>query len=70
MKIKTMAAKELRTKKVGDIEKHVAELKKNLEELNHAIYTNKENKTHQIGVIKKAIARAKTVQASLAGEEK
>lgn len=70
MKIKTLTPKELRTKKRAEIEKYLAELKQSQRELNHLIYTNKENKTHQVGIIKKAIARAKTIQTALAGEEK
>lgn len=69
MKLKTFTTKELRTKKPAEIETYIAELKKNQIELHHAIHTNKENKTHQVGVIKKAIARAKTVQSAQAGEE-
>lgn len=70
MKINNPSSKELRAKKPADLEKHLIELKKNLETLNHEIYTNKETKTHQIGVIKKAIARAKTIQTATKGEEK
>lgn len=70
MKIKTLTVKELRTKKLAEIEKYIFELKKSQSELNHEIYTNKETKTHQIGVIRKAIARAKTVQTAVAKEEK
>lgn len=70
MKIKTLTVKELRTKKPAEIEKYIAELKKSQIELDHAIYTNKENKTHQVGIVKKAIARAKTIQTTLVGEEK
>lgn len=69
MKLKTLTIKELRTKKSNEIEKYILELKKSQTELNHAIYTNKEKQTHQVGVIKKAIARAKTIQAAQAGEE-
>lgn len=70
MKIKTLTANELRGKKATEIEAHITELHKNLEELSHALYSGKENKTHQVSVIKKAIARAKTVQTAIAGEEK
>lgn len=58
MKLKTLTAKELRSKKAVEIEKYIKELKQSQAELNHALYTNKENKTHQVSVIKKAIARA------------
>lgn len=70
MKIKTLTIKELRSKKPAEIEKYVLELKKSQSELSHEIYTNKETKTHQLGVIRKAIARAKTVQTAVAKEEK
>ena len=70
MKLKLLELKDLRTKKIVDIEKYIAELQKSLSELNHSIYTSKENKTHQISVIKKAIARAKTVANTSDGEEK
>jgi ribosomal protein L29 len=70
MKLTILTAKELRAKKTADIEKYIAELQSSQIELNHSISTNKENKTHQVGVIKKAIARAKTVLRAQAGEEK
>lgn len=74
MKIKTLTIKELRTKKPVEIEKYVVELKKSQTELIHALSTNKETKSHQISVIKKAIAQAKTILSAQvkvnAGEEK
>lgn len=70
MKLTFLTVKELRAKKAADIEKYIAELTSSQTELNHLINTNKENKTHQIGVIKKAIARAKTVLRAQAGKEK
>lgn len=70
MKLAILTLKELRSKKPAEIEAYIADLKKSQVELNHSINTNKENKTHQVGVIKKAIARAKTIQNATAGEEK
>lgn len=70
MKAKNLNAKELAAKKPAEIEAYIVELQKNLTELMHQINTGKENKTHQINVIKKAIARAKTVKTAVAGEEK
>lgn len=72
MKLKTLTIKELRAKKSSEIEKYISELKKSQTELNHAIYTNKEKQTHQVSLIRKAIARAQTILASQAqaGEEK
>lgn len=70
MKIKTLPVKELQAKKPADIEKYILELQDNLKELTHAVSTGKENKTHNFNVIKKAIARAKTVLAAAQGEEK
>ena len=70
MKIKTLTAKELRAKKPEEIEKYVKELKQTQSEFNHGLYTNKEKQTHQISVIKKAIARAYAIQTELtAGKE-
>lgn len=73
MKVKTLSVKELRTKKPAEIEKYIAEIKASQAELNHAIYTNKEKQTHQVGMLKKAVARAKTILAAQSaenGEEK
>ena len=62
MKLKTFTAKELRTKKPADIDKYIVELEQQQVEHNQALYTNKDNKTHQIKVLKKAIARAYTIK--------
>jgi ribosomal protein L29 len=70
MKLAILTVKELRSKKPAEVEAYIADLKKSQTELNHNISTNKENKTHQVGVIKKAIARALTIQNVAAGEEK
>lgn len=70
MKLKLLTAKELVSKKPAEIEKYIAEIKQSQQELNHALYTNKEIKTHQVGNLKKALARALTIQGSLAREEK
>jgi len=70
MKLKTLTVKELRTKKSADIEKYVIELEHSQIELNHLINTNKDKQTHQISLIKKAIARAKTIQTQAVNQEK
>jgi|GEM_PF-6751593 len=69
MKLKTLTPKELRTKKPADIEKYIIELEQSQVDLNLALNTNKEKKTHQIGIIKKAIARANTIQTELNAQE-
>lgn len=69
MKISVLTTKELRTKKSADLDKYVADLTKQQTELVHQVSLQKENKTHQLGVIKKAIARAKTIQTELEGKE-
>lgn len=65
MKLKTFTTKELRAKKATEIEKYIVELKKSQSELNHALYTNKEKQTHQVSVIKKAIARAHSIHTEV-----
>lgn len=70
MKFKSVTVKELRSKKSSEITKHLDDLRKNLAELRHALYTNKEGKTHQLGEIKKAIAQAQTILAEIKREEK
>ena len=69
MKLKTLTPKELRTKKPADIEKYIIELEQSQVELNLALNTNKEKTTHQIGIIKKAIARANTIQTELGAQK-
>lgn len=70
MKLSTLTMKELRAKKPAEVEKYITDLKQSQIELNHAISTNKETKTHQVKVIKKSIAKALTVLSSNNGEEK
>ncbi len=71
MKLKTLTIKELRAKKPAELEKYIVELENTQTEHNHALYTNKDNQTHQVKLIKKAIARAYTVQSSVTeGKEK
>ena len=71
MKIKTLTAKELREKKPADIDKYIVELELQQVEHNQALYTNKDKQTHQVKLLKKAIARAYTIKtAASTGKEK
>ncbi len=70
MKVKLLSIKDLRTKKDAELAAYIAELQTSYQELIHALNTNKETKTHHLGAIKKSIARAKTIQTALSGEEK
>ena len=70
MKLTLLTVKELKSKKPAEIDAYITGLRKSHTELSHGINTNKETKTHQLGVIKKAIARALTIQNMAAGEEK
>lgn len=71
MKLTILTTKELRSKKPAEIDAYIAQLQNDQIELNHARFTGKETKTHQVAIIKKAIARAYTVKAQAnAGEEK
>ena len=71
MKLKIPTAKDLRTKKPADIDKIIIELEAQQTEHNHALYTNKDKQTHQIKVLKKAVARAHTIKtAANTGKEK
>ncbi len=71
MKIKTLTAKELREKKPADIDKYIVELELQQVEHNQALYTNKDKQTHQVKLLKKAIARAYTIKtAASIGKEK
>ena len=70
MKIKLLSVKDKKKKKDAEISAYIAELQTSYQELTHALNTNKETKTHQLGAIKKSIARAKTIRTALSGEEK
>lgn len=71
MKLNLITTKELRAKKSADIEKYITKLEQTQTEHNHALYTNKDKQTHQIKLIKKAIARAHTIKSSAdLGKEK
>ena len=71
MKLNTLTVKELRTKKPADIEKYLVEMELSQVAHNLGLNTNKEKQTHQVKVIKKAIALAKTVQTEAnKGKEK
>ena len=69
MKLKTLTSKELRAKKSADIEKYIIELEQSQVDLNLALNTNKDKQTHQIKIIKKAIARANTIQTELSAQK-
>jgi ribosomal protein L29 len=66
MKIKLLSVKELRTKKEGELNNYIAELQVNRSNLIDAIQTGKEKTTHQLGQIKRSIAKAKTVLSEAA----
>jgi ribosomal protein L29 len=68
MKLKLLTVKELRTKKAADVSTYVAELRQNYVQLQHAIATNKDKQTHQLGQIKKAVARAHTIMNEQAAQ--
>lgn len=71
MKLKTLTTKELRAKKPADISAYLVELELSQVAHNLGLNTNKDKQTHQVEVIKKAIARAKTVQTEAnTGKEK
>ena len=70
MKLKTLTTKDRRTKRSADINKYLIELELQQVDLNLSLNTNKEKQTHQVKVIKKAIARAKTIQTQLVAQEK
>ena len=70
MKIKTLTVKELRTKKPEEVTKYITELQTTMTELIMAISTNKEKQTHQIGLIKKSIAKANTISSERLNTEK
>ncbi len=70
MSVKLLSVKELRGKKEAELTKYVSELQAAHRELIHALYTNKETKTHTIRAIKKSIARTKTILTIQSKEEK
>ncbi len=71
MKLKLLTLEELRAKKPAEVDTYIAQLYTQQTEHNHALYTNKDKQTHQVKLIKKAIARAYTVQsAANTGKEK
>lgn len=69
MKVKFLSQKELQSKKPAEIDVYIAELQKNHAELVHLIQTGKEKTTHQLGQIKKSIARAYTAQTQQTQKE-
>jgi ribosomal protein L29 len=69
MKIKFAALKDLQAKKPAELDTYIAEMKKTSAELMHQIHTGKEKSTHQLGLIKKSIARAYTVRTQQAKKE-
>lgn len=66
MKIKFLSSEELRGKKNSDIDKYIIEMKNTLAELRREISRNQDNKTHQVSLVKKTIARACTIQTAQA----
>lgn len=69
MKVKFINLKDLQAKKLAEIDSYIAELKKAHTDLTHSIHTGKEKTTHQLGLIKKSIARAHTVRSMQAKKE-
>jgi len=69
MKLKVLTTKELRSKKPAELTAYITEMKKNYVEFVHAVVLNKEKQTHQAGVMRRAIAQAKTIQAEMRQEE-
>jgi large subunit ribosomal protein L29 len=61
MKFKLLSTKELRAKKAAELDKYLAELRQNYTDLHHAVATNKDKQTHQLGQIKKTVARVNTI---------
>jgi ribosomal protein L29 len=70
MKFSALTNTDLRSKKPAELEAYINEVNSSLAELRHALATNKEKQTHQVKVIKKSIARAKTVLAEQVTQEK
>ncbi len=63
MKLKLTKLDELKKMKIADLDKYIAEVKKQQYEFTHAVATNKEKQTHQSKLLKKAIARANTLKS-------
>ncbi len=63
MKLKLTKLDELKKMKTADLDKYIAEIKKQQYEFTHAVATNKEKQTHQSKLLKKAIARANTLKS-------
>lgn len=63
MKLKLTKLDELKKMKSSDLDKYIAEVKKQQYEYTHAVATNKEKQTHQSKLLKKAIARANTLKS-------
>ncbi len=63
MKLKLTKLDELKKMKSTDLDKYIAEVKKQQYEYTHAVATNKEKQTHQSKLLKKAIARANTLKS-------
>lgn len=70
MKLKLITTKELHTKKPAELAKYLTELKTTLNDLQYQIHTNKDKQTHQLKILKRSIARVKTIETSLKGKEK
>lgn len=64
MKLKLSTTKELRGKKPAEIDAYIVEMKNTLAELRREVARNQDNKTHQISLLKKTIARAQTVKTA------
>lgn len=69
MKLSVMTTKDLRAKKPAEITAYITDLKQKQTELVHQISLQKESKTHLLGVIKRAVAQAKTIQSELDRKE-
>ncbi|MBP9738415.1 50S ribosomal protein L29 [Candidatus Saccharibacteria bacterium] len=71
MKLKTLTPKDLRGKKPAELDAYLLDLQKQQVELTHLLSINKDKQTHQVSIIKRAIAQVKTVQTQVAqGKEK
>lgn len=69
MKLKLLTLKDMQSKTTDQLNDYCLEMNTAKSELVHLISTGKEKSTHQLGQIKKSIARAKTV-AKMKEEEK
>ncbi len=61
-KLTFLSIKELGGKKPAEFEAYINEMKITMRDLIHDIATNKEKQTHKLKLIKRAIAKAKTMQ--------